>query len=73
MGDQHPDREARPDGDGGLHIQRTPDDLLADLADTLGCPEAEALEQQVPVVAGTRLRPTLSKVERTAALNSVPQ
>jgi len=52
MGDQHADRESRPNGDRRLNVQRASDDLLADLAEPLRRALTECLHERILVVVG---------------------
>ena len=53
VSDHHANREARADGDRRLDVQRTPDDLLADLTEALRRPLAKGLDERILVVAGS--------------------
>src|SRR5258708_35922956 len=44
-GDQNADGETRPDGDGGLHVQGTADDALANLVDAVRPAPSNRAEQ----------------------------
>ena len=55
VGDQDADREARPNGDGRLNVQRPADDLLANLAEALRRALTDRLGKIVFAVAGAGL------------------
>src|ERR1700704_5157456 len=55
-GDQNADGEARPDGDGGLHVQGTADDALADLVDAVRPAPSNRAEQFIFGAAGSDFR-----------------
>jgi hypothetical protein len=57
VGNNDPDREARPDGDGRLDIERSSDHLRAGLVEALRGALADRLRQIVLAVAGAGLGP----------------
>src|SRR6202171_211942 len=57
VGDQHPDREARPNGDRRLNVQRALHDLPAGLADAVRRSLPQRLDELVLVVARACFRP----------------
>ena len=71
--DDHAHRKSGPDRQRRLDVEIAADDLLTGLVDALGSALRKAWTRAFSLLLRAGLRSDAEQVERTAALNSVPQ